>query len=309
VKFFDKGVLQIITPAICVTAATAGVSALMVLALSESVYARNFEQPRPGLINETPKQLEDIGISEHLGERVDLGLTFKNEKGELVTLGSYIRDGKPLLLSLAYYNCPSLCNFHLNGVLDAFKGMKEPVGKDFNYVVVSIDAKETPDLAAKKKANYMSAYGRPEGANGWHFLVGGDAEIQALASQVGFKFRWDEEQKQWAHAAAAIVLTPDGRISRYLYGIVFEPRSMRLSLVEASNGKIGTLVDKLVLYCFHFDPKTGKYSLAAFNAVRLAGMLVVAILVIFLAPFWFRQRREKSGDNDFRRNPSLQGES
>jgi protein SCO1/2 len=260
---------------------------------AHAVSSRSFSQLKPGMENETPKELEGVGITEHLGERVDLDLKFRNEKGELIALRSLFKDGKPVLLSPAYYSCPSLCNFHLNGLLDGFKSLEKPLGAEFNSVVVSIDSKETPDLASKKKANYIKSYGRPEGANGWHFLVGDESAVQALTKQVGFEYRWDEAQKQWAHASAAIVLTPDGRISRYLYGIVFDPKVLRLSLVEATGGKIGTIVDKLILYCFHFDPKTGKYSLAAFNAVRIGGFLVVTLLAIFLVPFWRRLRREE----------------
>lgn len=192
---------------------------------------------------------------------------------------------------MAYYSCPSLCNFHLNGLNDAFKKLKEPVGKEFNFVVVSIEPKETPELAEQKKANYLKAYGRPEGNDGWHFLVGDEDSVRELAKQVGFGYKWDETQQQWAHAAAAFVLTPEGRISRYLYGIDFSPQTMRLSLVEASNGRIGTLADKLTLFCFHFDPKASKYTLAAFNVVRAGGALMVIILAAFLTPFWFRNRR------------------
>lgn len=258
-----------------------------------SSYARNVLPEREGFKNETPHELKDVDITEHLGDQVNLDLKFKNENGELVPLRSFFKDQKPVLLSLAYYNCPSLCNFHLNGLNDTFKELKSPLGDEFNFVVVSIDPRETPDLASKKKAAYLDAYGRPEGNAGWNFLVGDEAEIHELAKQVGFSYRWDEEQQQWAHAAAAFVLTPDGKISRYLYGITFSPQTLRLSLVEASNGKIGSLVDKLILFCFHFDPKASKYTLYAFNVVRAGGVMTIIILGMFIAPFWLRNRREE----------------
>lgn len=260
--------------------------------ISVPAWARDTLPPSEGFANETPKQLEGVGIEEHLGATIDLDLTFKNEQGELVPLRSYFKDHKPVLLSLAYYTCPSLCNFHLNGLLDVFKKLNAPLGHEFNAVVVSIDARETPDVARKKKENYIKSYGRPEGADGWHFLVGEETKIRELAKQVGFNYHWDEEQKQWAHAAAAYVITPEGKISRYLYGIDFDPQTLRLSMVEASSGRVGTLVDKLILYCFHFDPKASKYTLYAFNVMRAGGMAIIVILTAFLVPFWVRNRRE-----------------
>lgn len=265
--------------------------------------------------NETPAELKDVGIDEHLGEPVDLALTFRDESGKTVPLSSFTSGGKPVLLTLAYFNCPSLCNFHLNGLNDAFKGLKEPLGREFEMVVVSIEPKETFELAAKKKESYIRAYGRPEGAAGWHFLTGDQANITKLAQQVGFKYRWDEKEKQYAHASAAYVLTPEGRISRYMYGIVFDPKVLRLSMIEASNGTIGTLVDKLTLFCFHYDPKASKYTVAAFNVMRAGGGLTVLILACFLLPFWFRSRKGGAGAEASRRssggdsNVDVQGEA
>lgn len=272
---------------------TAAVVSLLVCLTASPLYARTFGTQKEGIPNETPQQLQEVGISEHLGDQLNLDLVFTNESGEKTPLRDFFRDNKPVLLTLAYYNCPSLCNFHLNGLNDAFKKLNAPLGREFNVVTVSIEPSETSDLAAKKKASYIKDYGRPEGADGWHFLVGDDDQIRELARQVGFKYRWDEEQKQWAHAAAAFVLTPEGRISRYLYGIEFSPQTMRLSLVEASNGKIGTLVDKLILFCFHFDPKASKYTLYAFNVMRAGGILTALLLAVFMVPFWFRNRREE----------------
>lgn len=269
-------------------------AAVALVASATPALAREVPIKKEGFANETPDQLKDVGIEEKLGSNVDLDLPLKNEKGETVTLRKYMADGKPVLLSLAYYSCPSLCNFHLNGLLDAFKGLEKPLGEEFNAVVVSIEPKETPALAAKKKSTYIEEYGRPEGANGWHFLVADQATIDALAKSVGFKYKWDEEQKQWAHTAAAFVLTPAGKISRYLYGIVFDPKTVRLSMIEASEGKVGTIVDKLVLFCFHFDPKTSKYSVAAFNVMRGGAIAIVLVLTAFVAPFWFRSRKDSS---------------
>jgi len=242
---------------------------------------------------QTPKELQDIGIEEHLGANIDLGLAFKDENGQPVTLGSLTSKRKPVLLSLAYFGCPSLCNFHLNGLNDAFKQMQAPIGQEFEFVVVSIDSRETPELAKQKREAYVKAYGRAESINGWHFWTGTQENVARLASQVGFKYRWDEGEKQWAHASAAYAITPEGRISRYFYGIVFDAKVLRLSLVEASNGAIGTIVDKLTLFCFHFDPKENKYTVAAFNIMRAGGGLTAVILAAVLVPFWLRSRRER----------------
>lgn len=281
---------------------TAVVVAVVFLALSSSAIARNLNTPDVGdSQNVVPHQLEGIGITEKLGSKVDMSLAFTNEAGERVTLGDYFRRGKPVMLSLAYYNCPSLCNYHLNGVSDSLRQMKLTPGNDFEYLVISIDPKETPALAAAKKENYIKAYGRMGAEKGWHFLVGEEASIHALADQVGFKFRWDEQSEQWAHSAAAIVMTPGAEISRYLPGVYFEPQTMRLSLVEAGQGKVGTLMDKLILNCFMFDPNASKYTLNAMYVMRAGAILIVLVLIAFLTPFWFRQRRLGASS-------SLQGE-
>jgi protein SCO1 len=261
------------------------------LVIGTPAFARNNFAPIAGAANEVPKELEGIGITEHRGDDLDLGLKFRDEKGQSVRLGDYFKDGKPVLLTLAYYGCPSLCNYHVNGINDAFKQMKAPIGQEFKFVVVSIEPKETPALAAEKKAAYLKAYGRPETADSWHFLTGDLDSIAALAKQVGFNYRWDAEQNQYAHAAAAYVITPEGRISQYYYGIVFPPKDLRLSMIEASNGNVGTIVDKITLYCFHFDPKASKFTIAAFNIMRAGGALMVLIIGAFLVPFWFRRDR------------------
>lgn len=265
--------------------------AAFVFAFSTSSSAHDYVPKERGMENETPAEFTNVGIDPHLGEKIDMNLKFRDHEGREVTLGEYTKSGKPLLLSLAYYSCPSLCNFHLNGINDAVRLMKQPVGEEFNLVVVSFDPKEKPELANAKRANYLKAYARPEGDKGWHFLTGDQKEIDALTKAVGFKYRWDESQKQYAHASAAYAVAPDGTLTRYLFGITFEPKTIRLSMLEASNGQVGTLVDKLILYCFHFDPKANKYTLAAFNVMRAGGILVMLVLGMFLIPFWLRARK------------------
>lgn len=250
-------------------------------------------QAREGIINETPKELEGVGIVEHMGDNVDLNLEFKDETGAPVKLRQFVgKNGQAALLSLAYYSCPSLCSFHLNGLKDAFKQIKKPLGSEFQAIVVSIEPKETPLLAAAKKATYIKAYGRPDGAEGWHFLTGDQESIAKLAKQVGFQYRWDAEQKQWAHASAAAVLSPTGMISRYLYGIVFDPKTVRLSAIEAADGKTGTMMDRVILYCFHYNASSSKYSLMVSNIMTGGGALILIVMAIFLAPFWIRNMRQ-----------------
>jgi protein SCO1/2 len=260
---------------------------------SLAAYSRNGLSPDSGSLNEIPKQVEGIGIDENLGASVNLDMKLQDELGHSVKLQDYVKDGKPLVLSLAYYSCANLCNFHLNGLVSMFKKLDPSVMDDFHFVVVSIDARETPVIAQAKKETYLHTYGRVTGTSGWHFLVADQPVITELAKSVGFKYRWDEGQKEWAHASAAYVVTPQGQISRYLYGIDFDPKTVRLSIVEASNGKVGTLVDKLILYCFHFDPIANKYTLFAMKAMRAGGALAVIIMAAFLLPFWIRHRREK----------------
>ncbi len=244
-----------------------------------------------GTPNEMPKQLENVGITEQMGATVDPTIAFKDERGRDVTIGSYLGKNKPVLLSLAYYNCPGLCNFHLNGMVDALKEVSLKMGKDFEYIVVSFDEKETPTLASQKKQSYLRSFGNTEAAGGWYFLIWSAASIAALTKQVGFQFKWDEPSKEFAHASAAIMLSPEGKISRYLHGIHFEPKSVRLGLLEAAEGTVGTIVDRFLLYCFHYDPKQNKYAVAVMSVMRIAGAATVLILALFIAPYWWRQRR------------------
>jgi protein SCO1/2 len=247
--------------------------------------------PDAGVSNLTPKSLQNVGVTEQLGNKIDLDLKFRNEAGELVPLRSYFSNNRPVILSLAYFNCPGLCSFHLNGLTQVFKKLNWTIGREFNVVVVSFDPKEKSPLAAAKKKSYLRLYDRGESNDGWSFLTGDEPQIQALAKQVGFEYHWDEASQQYAHASVAYILTPDGRLSRYLYGIDFDPRTVRLSLVEASNGVVGNVVDKLILFCFHYDAGQNKYALAAINVMRTGGALMVLILAAFLLSYWLRQRK------------------
>ncbi|WP_413291575.1 SCO family protein [Bdellovibrio sp. HCB337] len=268
-------------------------AALLAFSLASSAFAA-YEPKAPDLAaTEKIKELDGVGIEEKLGTHLDLNLTFKDENGETVTLAKYM-GSTPVIFSPVYYSCPGLCNFHLNGLTDALKLVDWNVGDKFKVVAVSFDSKEGPDVAAKKKASYMKVYDRAGTEGGWHFLTGDEAAVQAFTSAVGFKFKWSAEANEWAHASAAIVVTPDGKISRYLPGIMFDPKDVKLALNEASSGKIGTFVDQLVLYCFQYNPHQSKYTLYAFNLMKLGGALMVLVLALWLLPVWVRSRRAEA---------------
>jgi protein SCO1 len=243
---------------------------------------------------ETPRQLEGIGINEKLGQQIDLTTPFISDDGQSVTLARYFTGLKPVLLTIVYYNCASLCNFHLNGVNDALKQLKWTVGDQFDLVAISMDPREGAELAAAKKASYINAYGRVESAKGWHFLTGTEANIKKIAEQIGFNYRWDESSQQFAHASAAVIVTPTGQISRYLHGISPAAKDMRLALIEASSGKVGSIVDRFIMLCFQFDASKSKYTLAAWNIMRIGVVLTVILMAVFLVPTWLRERRKQS---------------
>jgi protein SCO1/2 len=232
-----------------------------------------------------PPILRDVGIEQRLDEAIPLDLPFQDETGATIRLGDCLSD-KPAILVLAYYRCPMLCNQVLNGLLDGLRQVPFDVGDQLNVVVVSFDAREKPELAAAKKATYVEHYGRPGADLGWHFLTGEQASIDQLTQAAGFRYHYDARTDQFAHASGIMVLTPQGRIARYFYGITYPPRDLRLGLVEASAGRIGSPVDQVLLLCYHYDPATGTYAAAAMRFVRLGGVVTVAALGIFLWRGW-----------------------
>ena len=249
------------------------------------------------LADQVPPQLEEVGIEEHLDAKIPMNLEFRDEYGAVVTLGDYFDDDKPVILTLNYYKCPMLCGLQLNGLLDGLMELDWTPGQEFEMVTVSINPLETPALATEKKQNYMKRYERPSAAKGWHFLTGREPEIRQLASTLGFGYTFDRKTGEYAHAAAIFVSTPDGRIARYLYGIEYPPRRLRLALLEASAGEIGTTVDQLILYCFHYDPASRRYSPVAMNIMRLGGGATALVLGLSLGGYWLREaRRRKKSD-------------
>ena len=237
---------------------------------------------------EAPLPLKDIEVTEKTGQLIDLNLKFKNFPGDLVPLKIFFT--KPVtLMTVIYYNCPSLCNFHLNGLFDAMQKIPQIAGKDYAFVAVSMDDRETPDLAQAKKANYLKEFNRP--GQEVHFLTGETENIKKLTQSLGFPFRWDEATRQFAHSPVAYLLNSEGRILRYLYGVEFEPDTLRLSLVETSQGQIGTLKDRIRLFCYRFNPGENRYTLYAYNIMRAGAGLMVFVLLATLVPFWLKERK------------------
>lgn len=232
-----------------------------------------------------PNEMNGVGIDEKLGQKVDLELTFVAEGGKVRKLGDYFNSGRPVILNLVYYKCPMLCNLTLNAQVNVLKELAWSPGKEFDVVTISIDPTETSEMAQEKKAAYMSNFDRPV-SGGWHFMVDHSGNVKKLAEQVGFKYNYDPAQQQYAHSAAIMVLTPQGMVSRYLYGIKFKERDLRLALTEASNNKFGISFEKIMLMCFHYDPSAKSYVLFATNVMRLGGLLVMLVLGTFLFRFW-----------------------
>ncbi|ARA93523.1 electron transporter SenC [Rhodothermaceae bacterium RA] len=238
-----------------------------------------------------PPELADIGVEERLGETIPMDLTFVDEAGQEVTLGAYFGRQKPVLMTLVYHDCPMLCSLILDFTTEALRELDWTPGEAFEMVTVSFNAIETPALARKQKERYLDKLGRPAAAQGWHFLTGDEAAIHALTEAVGFRYRWDEASQQFAHPAVLIFVSPDGRITRYLNGLSVPARDVRMALVEASNGEVGTLVDQFFQYCFQYDPEANTYVAHAQNLMRLGGGLAVLIFGLVLVMFWRREVR------------------
>lgn len=250
---------------------------------------------KPGSLtaDQAPSELAGVGIKEQLGETLDLDLLVTDDQGQPRALRTFFDGQKPVLLSLVYYNCPGLCSLHLNGLIDGLKLLDWSPAKEFTFLTLSFDSKESFDLGAAKKKNYLKVYGKPNIDQGWHFLTASEQVVQQLTQKVGFSFKWDEAGQEWAHSSAAIFLSPEGKITRYLHGVVFEPDQLRLAFNEAASGTVGTIVDHLVWYCFKYDPQQSKYVIYAFRLVQLGGGLIVILLALILLPTWWRERKKK----------------
>ncbi|MDH3889756.1 MAG: SCO family protein [candidate division Zixibacteria bacterium] len=249
---------------------------------------------RAQIVRDQPVELKAIDVEEHLGEKVPLDLVFTDETGRTAALGEFMQGDKPCLIILGYYRCPMLCNLVFNGLADGLNDLGWPLGDKYTVLSVSIAPDERPELAAAKKENYAQTVTANGFDAGWLFLTGVSEQSGALADAVGFKYYWDESNEQWAHPALVTILAPDGTISRYLYGIQFNERDLRLGLVEASQGKIGSTMDRIILYCFHYDPDAGGYVVFAGNVMKLGGLLTLALLGALLLFLWLRERKRKS---------------
>jgi protein SCO1/2 len=262
--------------------------AMLVALTAVTAFSVSAQQPT------APAILSKVGITQNLNAQIPPDLIFRDEAGKSVRIGDFFAQ-KPVVLSLVYFDCPALCTEVLNGELRMMKAISLDLGKDFDAVTVSFEPKDTPALAKAKRDVYAGQYGRPGASDHWHFLTGEQQSIDALTKGAGFQYAYDSSIHQYAHAAAILVLTPEGRIDRYFYGVVYPARDVRLGLVEASEGKIGTLTDHALLYCYQYDPMTGKYGVVIMNVLRAAGGLTVLVLGIFMTMMFLRERRRSSG--------------
>jgi protein SCO1/2 len=261
------------------------IAGLVIAALPMVAAAQQYGLPAAGL----PMMVQGVGIDQNLNAQLPLELTFKDETGRLVRLGEYFR-GKPVVLALVYYECPGLCDLILNGLAHSMEQISLNVGSDYEVVAVSFNPKETWQLATAKKANYVERYKRSGAKEGWHFLTGDEASIKSLTDTVGFHYKYDPISKQFAHASGIFVITPEGKIARYFYGIEYKPRDFRLGLVEASANKIGSATDQMLLFCYHYDPTTGKYGMAITQITRALGTATVLALGSFVFIMIRRER-------------------
>lgn len=258
------------------------------------LYSPRTYDPSVDSTNGLPKALDKVGIEQKLGDQLPLDTELKDENGKTVKLGDYFSKGRPVVLAFVYYECPMLCNQVLNGLTGSLKGMSLEAGKEFDVVALSFDARENdkPDLAKNKKASYMERYGHPGTESGWHFLTGTQESIDKVTQAAGFSYKWDEKSNQFAHAGGIMVVTPDGKLSRYLYGIDYAPKDLKFGIMESSANKIGSPVEQLLLYCYHYDPATGKYGLAILRVMRLGGVATLLGLGAMLFVFWRRNKRK-----------------
>jgi len=276
-------------------------TALIVLVLASAALAQPFRGQMGSLssppTDKRPPMLKQVGIEQHLDGQIPPGLAFRDESGKAVHLGDYFGK-KPAILNLVYYQCPMLCGEVLSGMTSSLGMVNFDIGKEFDVITVSIDPREGPDLAIEKKNTFIQRYRRAGAEKGWHFLTGNQENITALAKAAGFGYEYDEATGQFAHATAIMVLTPEGKISRYLYGVEYPPKDVRLALVEASQHKIGGVVDQILLYCYHYNPATGKYGAIIANVLRIAGGVTVLIIGTFMFVMFRRDTVAKHSETE-----------
>src|SRR5207302_1088674 len=265
-----------------------------VVLVAAGAQAQLYSDPKAAVPMGKPESILKVGIDQHLNQQLPLDLKFRDENGGEATLGQYF-GSKPIILTMVYYTCPMLCGEVQSGLTSALQILKFDVGKEFDVISVSINPEEGPQDATAKKKQFLARYRRDGADQGWHFLTGQKPEIDALAKSVGFRYNFDPVTKQFAHATAVVVITPEGKIAQYFYGIEYAPKDLRLALVQASQNKIGNVADAVLLYCFHYDPNTGRYSAAVMNLVRLAGALTVFTVGGFVMISLRRESKEQRG--------------
>jgi len=260
------------------------------------LYSPKYYDPAQSAGNGLPDALQKIAIDQKLGEQLPLDTDVTDENGKTIKFGSLFGSHRPVVLAFVYYECPMLCNEVLNGLTGSLKGISLDAGKDFDVIAVSFDARENekPGLAKNKKAAYLERYGRAGSENGWHFLTATQPSIDALTKAAGFNYSWDEKSNQFAHAGGVMVVTPEGKMSRYFYGIDYAPRDLKLGLVDSADNKVGSAADKLLLYCYHYDPATGRYGLAILRVIRGAAVATLLAMGLMGFVFWRRGRRVNS---------------
>lgn len=272
---------------------TAAVFAQKTEHYNSPLYSPKKYDPGQTSSNGIPKTLRTVGIDQNLNAQVPLDARFKDSSGKEVRLGEYFGKEKPVVLALVYYECPMLCSEVLNGLTGSLKGISFDAGKEFDVVAISFDTRENqkPDLARNKKESYVERYNRPDTKDGWHFLTGEQSEIDKVTKAVGFNYTFDEATNQFAHAGGIMVLTPEGKVSRYLYGIDYSPKDLKFSIMESSENRIGNPAEQLYLYCFHYDPSSGKYGFAILNFMRLMAVATLLGIGTMLFVFWRRSKK------------------
>ncbi len=269
---------------------------LLVLASTYPAAAQYMTEPSAERL---PPQFGDVAIVQRLNQQIPLDLGFRDETGQTVTLRRYFQPDRPVILNLVYYNCSMICGEVMEGLASALSRVKFDLGQQYEVLTVSFDPRDTPAIAVTTKAKYVQVYGRPGAEEGWHFLTGDQPSIRALTDAVGFHYYWDKRTQQFAHAAGIMLLTPEGRVAQYYYGARYYPSDLRLGLVQASQNHIGTLADQIVLYCYHYDPRTGRYGAIVSRVVQIAGgftVLILGGLIVFLLRSDPNRRRRRGLD-------------
>jgi protein SCO1/2 len=266
------------TVVVCLSASLLGLSAPA--GAQTPNFLTGFNGDAPGAVaSQPPEMLKNVGFKQHLNEQLPLDAVFRDEFGRTVRLGDYFGQKKPVILAFVYYQCPMLCTQVMNGISASLRALSFDAGSDFDVVLISFDTRDTPAAAAEKKRTHLDYWTAQSTAPGWHLLTGDEAQIARVTSATGFTYQWDELTQQFAHASGILVVTPDGRLSRYFYGVEYSPKELRMALVESGQGHIGSVVDELLLYCYHYDPTSGRYGVIVMNLIRAGGVLTVAFIV------------------------------